>query len=126
MAGKIVADQLEHSTAGSVDTQYVVDGSSKSWGAQITTTGTSGDSLNISSITDLGSSENTITFTSSFTSVNYSNPSSAGSPTNTSASNRIATYYEMTSSSFKIKAFRADTAATTTFETSYSAFGDLA
>ena len=27
MAGKIVADTLEHSTAGSVDTQYVVNGS---------------------------------------------------------------------------------------------------
>ena len=29
MAGKIVADTLEHSTAGSVTTDYVVDGSAK-------------------------------------------------------------------------------------------------
>ena len=29
MAGKIVADTLEHSTAGSIATNYVVDGSSK-------------------------------------------------------------------------------------------------
>ena len=29
MAGKIVADQLEHSTAGTVDTQFVVKGSAK-------------------------------------------------------------------------------------------------
>ena len=31
MAGKIVADQLEHSTAGSVDTQFVVSGISKGY-----------------------------------------------------------------------------------------------
>ena len=29
--GKIKADTLEHSTAGSVDTQYVVNGSAKAW-----------------------------------------------------------------------------------------------
>ena len=29
MAGKIVADTLEHSTAGSLDTQFVVNGSAK-------------------------------------------------------------------------------------------------
>ena len=31
MAGKIIADTLEHSTAGSLDTQYVVQGSAKAW-----------------------------------------------------------------------------------------------
>ena len=31
MAGKIIADQIEHSTAGSLDTQYVVNGSAKAW-----------------------------------------------------------------------------------------------
>ena len=31
MAGKIIADTLEHSTAGSVDTQYVVNGSAKAY-----------------------------------------------------------------------------------------------
>ena len=29
--GKIKADTLEHSTSGSVDTQYVVSGSAKQW-----------------------------------------------------------------------------------------------
>ena len=29
--GKIKADTLEHSTAGSLDTQYVVNGSAKAW-----------------------------------------------------------------------------------------------
>ena len=31
MAGKIVADTLEHSTAGSIATNYLVEGSSKAW-----------------------------------------------------------------------------------------------
>ena len=31
MAGKIVADTLEHSTAGSIATNYVVEGSAKHW-----------------------------------------------------------------------------------------------
>ena len=31
MAGKIVADTLEHSTAGSIATNYVVEGSAKAW-----------------------------------------------------------------------------------------------
>ena len=29
--GKIKADTLEHSTSGSVDTKYVVEGSAKAW-----------------------------------------------------------------------------------------------
>ena len=36
MAGKIIADTLEHSTAGSVDrNQYVVNGSAKAWATLI-------------------------------------------------------------------------------------------
>jgi hypothetical protein len=31
MAGKIIADQIEHSTAGSLNTSYVVQGSAKAW-----------------------------------------------------------------------------------------------
>ena len=52
--GKIKADTLEHSTAGSLDTQYVVNGSNKVWinFTGVTTT-TIRDSFNISSITDV-------------------------------------------------------------------------
>ena len=55
MAGKIVADTLEHSTAGSLDTQYVVNGSAKAW-MNLNGTGTiaTRDTLNISSVTDNG------------------------------------------------------------------------
>ena len=53
MAGKIIADQIEHSTAGSLDTQYVVNGSAKAWwNANGTGTIAINDSFNCSSISD--------------------------------------------------------------------------
>jgi len=60
MAGKIVADTLEHSTAGSVDTQYVVNGSAKAW-ATFGTNATIDDSLNASSATDNGTADFSLT-----------------------------------------------------------------
>ena len=72
MAGKIIADTLEHSTAGSVDTQYVVDGSLKQW-VNMDGSGTisTRDSLNNSSLTDNGTGNYTITHTNSFSNANY-------------------------------------------------------
>ena len=54
--GKIKADTLEHSTAGSLDTKFVVKGSAKAWDNQITGVGTAtlNQSLNISSFNDEG------------------------------------------------------------------------
>ena len=54
MAGKIVADTLEHSTAGSIATNYVVDGSAKSWTSINQSTPAIIQSLNTASITDSG------------------------------------------------------------------------
>ena len=73
MAGKIVADQLEHSTAGSLDTQYVVNGSAKSW-MNLNGTGTiaTRDTLNISSVTDNGTGIYTANLSSSMSDANYS------------------------------------------------------
>ena len=64
MAGKIVADTLEHSTAGSIATSYVVDGSAKAWlGAE--NNATHRDTLNFSSSSDDGTGIYTHTLTSS-------------------------------------------------------------
>ena len=74
MAGKIVADQLEHSTAGSLDTQFVVKGSSKAYAtidAYQTTTGTT-TSFNISSTTDDGAGLWDCSFTNSMSAATYS------------------------------------------------------
>ena len=54
MAGKIVADQIEHSTAGSLDTSYVVNGSAKAWTSINQSTPAIIQSLNTTSITDSG------------------------------------------------------------------------
>jgi hypothetical protein len=53
--GKIKADTLEHSTAGSLDTKFVVNGSAKAW-ADVNASATYSirNSLNISSVSDLG------------------------------------------------------------------------
>jgi hypothetical protein len=52
--GKIKADTLEHSTAGSLDTSYVVNGSAKAWTSINQSTPAIIQSLNTTSITDSG------------------------------------------------------------------------
>jgi hypothetical protein len=72
MAGKIVADTLEHSTAGSVTTDYVVEGSAKAW-IKFNGSGTIAtiDSFNISAIHDEGTGYFGNSFTNSFTTNDY-------------------------------------------------------
>ena len=73
MAGTIIADTLTHSTAGSVTTDYVVNGSAKAW-VNFNGTGTiaSQDSLNLSSLTDNGSGNYTSTFSNALSTDNHS------------------------------------------------------
>ena len=72
MAGKIVADTLEHSTAGSLDTQYVVNGSAKAW-VNLDGTGTIAisDSFNVTSATDNGTGNYTITIANDMSNTVY-------------------------------------------------------
>ncbi len=72
MAGKIVADTLEHSTAGSLSTLYVVEGSAKAW-VNFNGTGTiaSRDSLNTSGLVDNGTGDYQVNFTNSMDNANY-------------------------------------------------------
>ena len=72
MAGKIIADTLEHSTAGSIATNYVVDGSAKAWVhfTSVTTT-TAQDSLNISSLTDTDTGDTTVNISNAFSNDDY-------------------------------------------------------
>ena len=73
MAGTIVADTLTHSTAGSIATNYVVNGSAKSW-SKVNQVGSQSilDSFNVASITDNGLSTTIITFVNSMSNENYS------------------------------------------------------
>ena len=72
MAGKIVADTLEHSTAGSIATNYVVEGSAKQWHYFNHATTTVNDSFNVSSITDVTTGQYDPQATNSMNSTNYS------------------------------------------------------
>ena len=69
--GKIKADTLEHSTAGSLDTQYVVNGSTKAWVHFDQSDHSADASLNISSITDSGAGRSDPAFTNSFSSIEF-------------------------------------------------------
>ena len=77
MAGKIIADTLEHSTAGSIATNYVVEGSAKAWANFNTNTSTSVlDSFNTASLTDNGTGDTTQTFTNAMENANFASNSS--------------------------------------------------
>ena len=73
MAGTIAADTLTHSTAGSLTTDYIVNGSAKAW-ANLNGTGTIAlrDSLNITSVTDNSTGNYTFNFASNMANANYS------------------------------------------------------
>ena len=92
MAGKIIADTLEHSTAGSVTTDFVVNGSVKAW---ITFSGngtTVRDSSNTSSLVDDGTGNYSYNLTSSMGNANYASNSSASY---INSNNEYETYLSM-------------------------------
>ena len=84
--GKIKADTLEHSTAGSLDTSYVVNGSAKHW-VRINqfSSNALGDTFNNSSFTDVGTGNTLFTRTSSLANNDY--PSFVSSEVRTSYTN---------------------------------------
>jgi hypothetical protein len=70
--GTLKADTLTHSTAGSLDTNYVVQGSAKYW-VDFNGSGTvaTRDSFNHSSLSDGGTGIYTISYTNSFNNASY-------------------------------------------------------
>ena len=64
--GKIKADTLEHSTAGSVDTKYAVSGTIKVFYDSKTTFGTADKSFGVSSSSDAGTGQTGLNFTNAF------------------------------------------------------------
>ena len=72
MAGTIVADTLTHSTAGSLTTDYVVNGSAKAWSNYSGSGTTFRDSFNHSSALDHGTGAYTVTLTNNMSNTNYS------------------------------------------------------
>ena len=77
--GTLKADTLTHSTAGSLDTNFVVEGSAKAW-VNFNGTGTiaTRDSFNTSSLTDNGTGDYDNSFTTSFSNANYTHSGMSG------------------------------------------------
>ena len=137
MAGTIVADTLTHSTAGSVTTDFVVNGSAKAWSRYDGTSLTSdadlvgvGDSFNYTSIVDGGTGTYTFTFINSMSSVNWSG-SALGkhddNSTNDADNRQSILMYAITASSFITLA--SETSAATLNDSALGhnqVFGDLA
>ena len=70
--GKIRANFIEHNSAGSVNTEYVINGTAKQW-ARTNAAGTEiKDSHNTSSLTDNGTGDQTITMTNAMGNIFYS------------------------------------------------------
>ncbi len=71
MAGTIAADTLTHSTAGSLTTDYVVNGSAKAWVNLNGDTAAVRDSNNVASVTDNGTGDYTTNLSGSMSDTNY-------------------------------------------------------
>jgi len=80
MAGTIIADTLTHSTAGSVTTDYVVNGSAKAW-ERHNASHSIDNSLSVSSVTDNGIGDTTVTYASALSTATQAISGSAGNNT---------------------------------------------
>ena len=125
MAGKIIADQIEHSTAGSLDTSYVVNGTVKSWcNHQQAATYVVRDSFSISSIDDTGTGSTRLNFSSAFATTGYSQTQTFGE----GGPNRRSNYtiYDYTTTSVQMQTVNSgDSYDDATFCNSIT-IGDLA
>ena len=104
--GTLKADTLTHSTAGSLDTNYVVNGSAKAWSFVNQVTAVIESSLNISSHTDAGTGNSLFTYSSAFTSAFHSTQCSS-QPT-TSAQERPKLFGTNTTTQIRIQNEDAD------------------
>ena len=119
MAGKIIADTLEHSTAGSVTTDYVVNGSAKVWG-NLNGSGTIAlrDSFNVASVTDNGTGQYDFNYTNNMNDANYAGIEG------TNAS--ITLYYDTQTGETQIRTYNTSGSLTDYGRVHISCLGDLA
>jgi len=118
--GKIKADTLEHSTAGSLDTSYVVNGSAKAF-CEATDAAVLRDSSNIASGTDSGTGHYTFAFTNNMSNANFSCPCSASQNTSVIVNNAARS-----TSNYEIEGFNRGTGNQDDKSTCSAVFGDLA
>ena len=122
--GTLKADTLTHSTAGSLATNFVVNGSAKAWASIVQGTNhTLNDSLNVGSITDAGAGETAVNFSN-----NMSNGNWCASVTCGNENNRRGTYNVNNTTRLKIEVYAvsSNTSAEDSDHVCGSAHGDLA
>jgi hypothetical protein len=103
--GTLKADTLTHSTAGSLDTNYVVNGSAKAWANKATDGASLPDSFNISSIDDDGTGDFGLNFSTSMSNANYS----VAHATNDMASGGSYHWADLTSGTQSTSSFDGET-----------------
>ena len=126
--GKIKADQLEHSTAGSIATNFVVEGSAKAW-ANVDGTGTVAlrDSFNVSTLTDSGTGTYKLTFASSMNNANYCSVASGNISTSNSGRDVSCPRSTITTTEIDMGCFRSDNLTIEDFDFAMNQVdGDLA
>ena len=126
--GKIVADQIQHSSEGTVGTQYVVSGSAKAWSGFNGSTLSQFDSFNTASITDVTTGTQSSNFVNSFSTADFCMTASCnGSNVANFGSTEVQNGVTVTSGAMTTRAFRTDTNALADLPRVYqSAHGDLA
>ena len=72
MAGKIIADQIQSTTAGTLDTKYVVTGSVKVRANTNNAGTTINESFNVSSLTDAATGQQDLYFTNNMSTTTWS------------------------------------------------------
>jgi len=121
MAGKIVADTLEHSTSGSLSTQYVVEGSAKAWANYAHSTGIN-ENLNVSTFTDNGTGDYSLSLVNSFSNANYA----VGATARSGGDRTVVLDSSSTASVVRTNLYVTSSGATTDGDATMSAHGDLA
>tara|TARA_R100000406_G_scaffold92863_1_gene82337 strand:+ start:744 stop:1127 length:384 start_codon:yes stop_codon:yes gene_type:complete len=124
--GIIKADTLTHSTAGSVTTNNVVEGSAKAW-VEFNGTGTVAinDSFNIASIVDDATGKYDLTFTNSMNNANFASTGAAGERDD-GGGNRSFGLRAKSTSGQNCRGFRDGVSADDLQEMCFHTMGDLA
>ncbi len=120
--GTLKADTLTHSTAGSLATNFVVEGSAKATAGVTLASGTPilNQSSNVSSLTDTDTGKVTYNFTNSFVDSGYS---SIGC---TNATEGVRTVTTASESSSSVRSVNSTTSSTNDNDVSAIVHGDLA
>ena len=118
------SEQITVASEGGAVTTSIQQGLAKAWAGGISDSAVEDDSLNISSITDLGSGENQPFWTNSFNNTGYA--ISATNQHDTAFYNRLVGQHSKATGSVKFKSYVAESGLGSSVDQQFIANGDLA